>query len=111
MFMGYEGVSKSVFKDSSLMGTFPLPAPDTTHIAHINIILSFTCGSLEPFDPWMVPPLEDVDKYGASISLTTVDIFDTKIPSIFGDIFQHFHPHMECYEHTPLVWVVLSHKL
>jgi hypothetical protein len=76
------------------MGIFPLPTPDTTHIAPINMILSFTSGSLGSFDPWVVPPLEDVDKYGSSIPLTIVEIPNPTIPSTSTDIGQHFHPHM-----------------
>jgi hypothetical protein len=37
---GYECVSIGMFKYPSLMGIFPLPAPNTTHIAPINMIFS-----------------------------------------------------------------------
>jgi hypothetical protein len=82
------------------MGIFPLLALDTTYVAPINMILSFTSGSLRSFDPWVVPPLEDVDKYGASIPLTIVELVDMKIPSASSDTGQHFHSHMDCDQPT-----------
>jgi hypothetical protein len=43
----YMSVGVGMFKDSSLMGTFPLPPPPpTTNISPINMISSFTSGSL-----------------------------------------------------------------
>jgi hypothetical protein len=77
---GYESVGIGMFKYPSLMGIFPLPTPDTTHIAPINMIFSSTSGSLGSVDPWVVPHPEDVDSYGASIPLTTVDIVDLDNP-------------------------------
>jgi hypothetical protein len=52
------------------------PSPTISHcnIAPINMISSFTSGSLGSFDPWVVPHPEDVDSYGASMPLTLVDI-------------------------------------
>jgi hypothetical protein len=105
---GYKGVGIGMFKDSSLMGIFPLPAPDTTHIAPMNMISSFTSRSLGSFDPWVVPHLEDVDSYGASMPLTTGRYCRSEIPSTSVDIGQQIHPHMECDQPTPPIRVVDS---
>jgi hypothetical protein len=40
--------------------------------------------------------------------LTMVDIVDLEIPSTSTDTGQHLHPHMECDQPTPPVWVVDS---
>jgi hypothetical protein len=81
---GYESVIVGMFKDPFLMGIFPLPAPDTTHIAPINMICSSTSESLGSVDPWLVPHTKDVDSHGSSI------------PSNFFDTGQQIHPHVEC---------------
>jgi hypothetical protein len=87
-----------MFKDPFLMGIFPLPAPDTTHITPINMICSSIDESLGSVDPWVVPHPEDVDSYGASIS------------SIFFDTCQQIHPHVEYDQPSPPVRVVESHN-
>jgi hypothetical protein len=52
----YMSVGVGMFKDSSLMGTFTLPPPPpSSNVAPINMISSFTSGSLGSFDPWVVP--------------------------------------------------------
>jgi hypothetical protein len=56
-----------MFKYASLLGIFPLLAPDTSHIAHINMIYSFTGGFLGSVDVWVVPHPEDVDSNGEPI--------------------------------------------
>jgi hypothetical protein len=64
----YMNVGAWIFKDPSLMGIFPLPPPSpTAHIALVNMISSFTSGSLGSIDPWVVPHLEGVESYGALI--------------------------------------------
>jgi hypothetical protein len=68
------------------------------------MISSFTSGSLKYFDPWVVPCPKDVESYGASMPLTVVNIVDLTIV----DTGQQFHPHMECDQPTPPVWVVDS---
>jgi hypothetical protein len=92
-----------------LMGIFPLPPPSpTTNITPINMISSFTSGSLGSFDPWVVPHPEDVESYGASMPLTMVDIVDPKSHQHPLDTGQQLHPHMECDQPTPPIWVVDS---
>jgi hypothetical protein len=102
-------VGVEMFKESSLMGTFPFPPPPPTmNISPINIISSFTRGSLWYFDPWVVPHPEDVESYGAFMLLTTVEISFPVVPSASIDTGQKLHPHME-YDHpTPPAWVIDS---
>jgi hypothetical protein len=97
-----------MFKYPFLMGIPPLPAPDTTHISHINMIFSSTSGSLGSFDPWVVPHPEDVDLYGVSMLCIMVDIVDPTVPLTFIDTGQQLHPHVECDHLTLLVWVADS---
>jgi hypothetical protein len=92
----YEIIDVGMFKDPFLMGIFPLPAPDTTHISPINMVFSSTSGSIGSFDPWVVPHTEDVDSHGSYI------------PSSSIDIGQPFHPQMECDQPTLVVWIVDS---
>jgi hypothetical protein len=82
-----------MFKDPSLMGIFfPRLA---VNIAPINMISSFTSGSLGSVDPWVVPHLKDVESSEASMPLIKVKIVDLEIPSSFVDIGQQLHPHIE----------------
>lgn len=80
-----------MFKDPSLMRIFSL----AVNIAPINMISSFTSGSLGSVDPWVVPHLKDVESSEASMPLITVKIVDLAIPSSFVDIGQQLHPHIE----------------
>jgi hypothetical protein len=72
------------------------------------MISSSTNGSLESFDPWVVPRFEDVESSRASMPLTTIYIVDPKIPSASPNTSQHLHPHMEGYHPTPSIWIVDS---
>jgi hypothetical protein len=75
-------VGAGMFKYPSLMGIFTLPPqPPTTNVSPVNMILSFSSGSLGFVNPWVVPHLKDIESYGASMPLIMVDIFDMKIPS------------------------------
>ena len=51
---GYSSVGADMLKDSSLMGTFPLPLLDTSS-APINMISSITSRYLTSPKPWVVP--------------------------------------------------------
>jgi hypothetical protein len=71
----FMNIGAGISKDTLLMGIFLLPPPSpTAHIAPINMISSFTSGSLRYFDPWVAPHLEDVDTYVASMPLNPVYI-------------------------------------
>jgi hypothetical protein len=77
----YMRINSGMFKYPSLMGIFPLPPPfPTDNVDPINMISLFTSGSFESFDPWVVPRLEDVESYGASMPLIAIDIVDPMIP-------------------------------
>jgi hypothetical protein len=61
----YENVSVGILKDSSLMGTFPIPPPDipTPFLASIKMI-STTVGEIpNSYDPWIVPISDDCLHY------------------------------------------------
>jgi hypothetical protein len=74
-------VGVGMFKDPSLMEFFPLPPPSpTATISPIDLIYSFTSGSLRYFDPGVVPCPKDVDSYGESMPPTMIKIADPKIP-------------------------------
>jgi hypothetical protein len=93
----YMHVGAGMFKDSSLMGIFPLPPPPpTTNTTPINMTSSFyTSGSLESFDPWVVPHLDNVESYRAHVTLLAIEIVNLTISSVSIDIVQPLHPHME----------------
>jgi hypothetical protein len=77
----YMSVFVGILKDSLLMGTFPFPSPTlATKIYPINMISSFSSGFLKSIDLWLVPHPEDVESYGASMSIIMVYSFDLKIP-------------------------------
>jgi len=102
-------INAGMFKYPSLMGIFLIPPPSsTTKVAHINMISSFTSGSLISFSPWMVPCLKDVESYGTSLPLNVIDIVNRTIPSTSIDTGQNLHPHMECDQTSPLTWAVNS---
>jgi hypothetical protein len=57
-------IGAKMFKYPSIMGIFPLPPPyPTAIITPINMIYSFTSGSLGSVDPWVVPCYEDVESF------------------------------------------------
>jgi hypothetical protein len=98
-----------MFKDSSLMGTFPLPPlPPVANMDMINMISSFSNGSLRSSDPWVVPRPKDVESYGAHMTLTKIEIVYLEIPLASPDTCQQIHPYTECDLPTPLEWVVNS---
>jgi hypothetical protein len=55
--LGYESVGVGLLKDSSLMGIFPLPPPDTPQVSTLNMISTQVQQSLESLDPLVVPGL------------------------------------------------------
>jgi hypothetical protein len=93
----YMSVGVGILKDPSLMGIFPLPPlSPTTNVSPINMIFSFSSGSLRSFYPWVVPHPKDVESFGASMPLTTVNIGDPTIPSTSTDTGQELHSHIKC---------------
>jgi hypothetical protein len=45
----------------------------------VNMISSFTSGSLGSSDPWVVPCPEDVEYYGDHMPFTTIDLANREI--------------------------------
>ena len=63
----------SLFKDSSLLGTFPLPLLDTSQVDPINMI-AFVGSSSCAYDPWVIPDPSEVDSFGATIPLSSAEL-------------------------------------
>jgi hypothetical protein len=72
---GYENVGVGLLKDSSLMGTFPIPPPNVPHpfVASINMISTSVHGTPASYDPWMVPNPDDHLHYGDKLPLSPVE--------------------------------------
>jgi hypothetical protein len=73
--LGYENVGVGLLKDSSLMGTFPIPPPDVPHLFVASINMTSTSVHKTPmsYDPWIVPNLDDHLCYGDQIPLSLVE--------------------------------------
>jgi hypothetical protein len=105
----YMIVGEGMFKDSSLMGTFPLPPPShAASVAAINMISSFSSEFLGFVNPWVVPRPKDIESYGASMPPMGVDILSLVISSTSIDTGPHLHPNMDCDQPTPPIQVVDS---
>jgi len=63
-----------LIKDSSLMGTFPIPPPNVPHpfFASINMISTSVHGTPASHDPWMVPNPDEHLCYGDKMPLSLV---------------------------------------
>jgi hypothetical protein len=74
--LGYENVSVDLLKDSSLMGTFPIPPPDIPppFFSSINMISTIVGETPESYDPWIVPVLDNCLRYGDQIPLSLVEL-------------------------------------
>jgi hypothetical protein len=72
---GYENVGVGLLKDSSLMGTFPIPPPDVprSSVASINMISTLPHELPASHDPWIVPDPGDHLRYGDAMSLSPVE--------------------------------------
>jgi hypothetical protein len=72
--LGYENVGVGLLKDSSLMGTFPIPPPDVPHssVASINMISTSIHELPASHDPWIVPDPGDHLRYGDKMPLSLV---------------------------------------
>jgi hypothetical protein len=72
---GYENVGVGLLKDSSLMGTFPIPPPDAPHpsIASTNMISTSIYGTPPSHDPWMIPNPDDHLRYKDEMPLSPVE--------------------------------------
>jgi hypothetical protein len=73
--LSYANVNVGLLKDSSLMGTFPIPPPNVprSSIASINMISTSIHGILTSHDPWIVPDPGDHLRYDDEMSLSTIE--------------------------------------
>jgi hypothetical protein len=71
---GYNNIGVGLLKDSSLMGTFPIPPPDVPHssVTSINIISTSIHRNPVSHDPWMVLDPYDHLRYGDVMPLSPV---------------------------------------
>jgi hypothetical protein len=73
---GYENVGVGLLKDSSLMGTFPIPPPPNIPsplVASINMISTMPCELPISADPWIVPDPGDHVRFGNVMPLSPVE--------------------------------------
>jgi hypothetical protein len=70
----YENVSVGLLKDSTLMGTFPVPPPDIPppFVASINTISTSVHEIPTSYDPWIVLDPGDYLRYGKKMALSLV---------------------------------------
>jgi hypothetical protein len=73
---GYENVGVSLLKDSSLMGTFPIPPPPDIlrpSVASINMISVVPHELSMSFDPWIVPDPRYHSRFGDVLPLSPIE--------------------------------------
>jgi hypothetical protein len=72
---GYKNVDVGILKDSTLMGTFPIPLPDIPPplVASINMISTIVHETPESYDPWIVPRSGDYLCYCDHMPLSLVE--------------------------------------
>jgi hypothetical protein len=73
---GYENVGVGLLKDSSLMGTFPIPPPPNIPsplVASINMISTMPHELPVSADPWIVPDPRDHVRFGDVMPLSPVE--------------------------------------
>jgi hypothetical protein len=70
----YENIGVGLLKDSSLMGTFPIPPPDVprSSVASINMISTSIHELPVSHDPWIVPDPGYHRRYDNEMSLSPV---------------------------------------
>jgi hypothetical protein len=72
---GYENVGVGLQKDSTLMGTFPIPPPDVPPplVASINMISTSVHETHSSSDPWIILKPSDYSRYGDQMPLSQVE--------------------------------------
>jgi hypothetical protein len=114
---GYENVGVDLLKDSSLMGTFPIPPPDVPRpsVSSINMISTVPHELPMSSDPWIVPdpgdhlrfddamPISSVESAYQAIQSATPSIpsLDSLSPNPFHVIFPTDEMIMPVMEDTP----------
>jgi hypothetical protein len=63
-----------LLKDSTLMGTIPIPPPDIPppFVASISMISTTIRETLESYDPWVVPASRDYLRYSDKMPLIPI---------------------------------------
>jgi hypothetical protein len=81
--LGYENVGVGLLKDSSLMGTFPIPPPVIPHpyVTLINMISTYVRETPASYDTRIVPNPGDHIRYGDQIPLSLVKLAYQSIQS------------------------------
>jgi hypothetical protein len=71
----YVNVGVGLLKDSTLMGTFPIPPPDVPppFVTSINMISTFVHKTPASHDPWIVPDPGDYLRYGKQMPLSPIE--------------------------------------
>jgi hypothetical protein len=83
----YKNVRVDLLKDSTLMGTFPIPPPNVPppFVASINMISTSVHETPASHDPWTVPKHDDYLHYGEKMPLSSVEstyqAIQSEIPS------------------------------
>jgi hypothetical protein len=72
---GYDNVGVGLLKDSSLMGTFPIPPPDVPRlcVASINMLSTIPHELPVSFNPWIVPDPGDHTRFDDIMPLSPVE--------------------------------------
>jgi hypothetical protein len=94
---GYEHVGVGLLKDSSLMGTFPIPPPPNVPsplVASINMISTMPHELPVSADPWIVPDPGDHVRFGNVMPLSPVE-------SAYQAIQSATHTTSSCEELSP----------
>jgi hypothetical protein len=81
---GYENLRVGLLKDSTLMGTFPIPPPNipTPFVSSINMISTIVRESPESYNPWLVPNPCDYLRYDDKMPLSLVESSYQAIQSV-----------------------------
>ena len=97
---GYENVGVGLLKDSTLMGTFPIPPPDVPPplVASINMISTSVHQTHLSSDLWIIPAPIDYLRYGDQMHLIPVESAyhaiqsaDPSTPSLSDSSLDPFH--------------------
>jgi hypothetical protein len=96
-----------LLKDSTLLGTFPLPPPNISpSIAQINMISIDIGKSLGSYDPWVIPTPNKYDNYNDRMPLSPVELAYEVIQSTSAspsDASDQMSPILDEYSHS--IWI------
>jgi hypothetical protein len=111
---GYENVGVGLLKDSSLMGTFPIPLPSVPPpcVASINMISTSVGKTPESYDPWIVPILDECLRYGDQMPLSLVELayqaIQSKTPSPYSLLDMSPYPFHMLFHTDEMIMIVMS---